>query len=479
MVQEEAALRDGGGGFGEVVFAEFAVDFLTAGQGEVDVFKMPRGVVGDLAGGDLVEVEGFFGLSFAQQDAGDHAGERAESAGVRLEGLPFAGGLEDGRRHFFFGLAAEFGKDVISGRVGFFHERHAEEDAQGVVDAVVVVAVGAEGGRVGFVVLHEGEFVGAELERSGQIDHRADHGAGGEGLTGEREVDVVVEPFPTGRAVGTFLAEDSGDVAEDGAFGQRGGAEGLLGERDGAPRHGVEIAGFEERGARRIGLAGAGQHLTEEEAGAGVARGELDDLAEKIDRLSEVVAVGGLSGFAEETAEFALLLLVEAAEVVFAERGEAGFIARRGADHGRNARGADIVEHGAEVGREIAGGGFAQRGVGGNDRLADHFFHQALVFVGPAVEPAVEHLHEGKAARGAHPAQSPRRERAGRIDRGRAVGAEEFIVAGVENEEIGGVTQRVADLVNERKAGHGGGAEIDHLHVLLRPGVGEHGLQER
>ena len=45
--QEEIGLREGGGGPFEILPVEFAVDFLAAGQREVDVFEIPRGVIGN------------------------------------------------------------------------------------------------------------------------------------------------------------------------------------------------------------------------------------------------------------------------------------------------------------------------------------------------------------------------------------------------------------------------------------------------
>jgi hypothetical protein len=46
---------------------------------------------------------------------------------------------------------------------------------------------------------------------------------------------------------------------------------------------------------------------------------------------------------------------------------------------------------------------FAQRRIGRDDGLADHFLHEALVLVNPFVEPAVHQLHQRESARGAHP----------------------------------------------------------------------------
>ena len=227
--EEELSLGDGFGRLGQCSGVERAVDFLPAGQGEVDVFEIPRGVIRDLARRDLVELERFFRLALAQEDAGHHAGERTEPAGVRAKGLPLARRGQHLGTHAFLLLAAQPAEDVEGPRIGLFHERHAEEDAQGVVDPVIVIAVGAEGFRVGFILLHEGEFVRAELERSGKVDHGADHGPGGEGLTGEREVNMVIEQIPAGGPVGAFLAEDFGHVAKDGALDQRGVADGLLG----------------------------------------------------------------------------------------------------------------------------------------------------------------------------------------------------------------------------------------------------------
>jgi hypothetical protein len=173
-----------------------------------------------------------------------------------------------------------------------------------------------------------------------------------------------------------------------------------------------------------------------------------------------------------------LLLLVQAGGVILAERGESGFVACRGADHGGDTCRFDLIKHGAEIGREISRRRFAQRGTGGYDSLADHFFHQALIFVRPPVEPAVQHLDEGQAPRGAHRAQGPGREGAGRVDRGRAVGAEEFVVAGVEDEQVGREAERIAHLIDEREAGHRGRAEVDHFDGFARPGIGEHGLEK-
>ena len=225
-------------------------------------------------------------------------------------------------------------------------------------------------------------------------------------------------------------------------------------------------------------MVGAGQHLAEEKAGPGVARGELHGLAEEVDRPGKVIGRGRVGRLAQEAAQLPLLRLIEAGGVVLPERSETRLVARGGADHGGDARRFDFIEHGAEVGREIAGRRLAQRGVGGYDSLADHFLHQAPVFVRAAVKPAVQHLNEGQAPRGAHRTQGPRREGAGRVDRGRAVGAEEFVVAGVEDEQVGREAERIAHLIDEREAGHRGRAEVDHFDGFPRPGIGEHGLEE-
>ena len=133
-----------------------------------------------------------------------------------------------------------------------------------------------------------------------------------------------------------------------------------------------------------------------------VARGECHRLLEQAAGAGQIFQGKGRLGVHEQGAHFAPPVFVEAGHVVVTQRGETGLIGGRGANKDGYTRPFRVVQHGAEVGIEVACGGLAQGRVRGDERPPDHLFHEAAVFVRTLVEPAVQHLYEGQAACGAH-----------------------------------------------------------------------------
>ena len=289
---------------------------------------------------------------------------------------------------------------------------------------------------------------------------------------------MVVEQLPSGGAERAGLAELRGDVAEQGAVFFGRGPRGLLDLGRRPPGHGVVFARQAELLAGGLRVAPGGQRPSEEITGARVFRREGGRGAEQGDARGRLVRRRG-RGLPEEAGELVTILRRERSGLVFADRRHVGFVACRGADDGRHPRAPGLRQHGAEVGLEIPRGRRAEVRAGLYDTLADHAFHKLPALVCSGIEERVEQLDEGESARGAHGAEGPWRQRARGVDRGHAIGAEEFVVANVEDKEVGIVIQRLPNLVDDGKRGHGSGSHVNHLHLAAGPKLGKHCLEER
>ena len=127
---------------------------------------------------------------------------------------------------------------------------------------------------------------------------------------------------------------------------------------------------------------------------------------------------------------------------------------------------------------KIVGGSGATPIIRRNVRTTHHAFHEGDVAFGSFRRGEFcPRLNNGKRMDEARHAKHPR-SAARATNRSHAVRAEEFIVPGVDDDEIGRVIQRLSHHAENRIARDGGGAEVDNFDGALRPCVLKHRLQE-
>ena len=120
-----------------------------------------------------------------------------------------------------------------------------------------------------------------------------------------------------------------------------------------------------------------------------------------------------------------------------AKRRHAGLVACGCTDNGWYASSIGSVKHLPKMCVQVSCRSITERRVCCNHRLTNHLFHQGAILLRTSLEHPVKDLHNGQAARSAHPGQRPIWQCAGGVDGCRAVSAEKLIVSNIEDKEIG------------------------------------------